>query len=65
MTLPATPWASVADFIEMGGYGLYVWGACTMVGAAALWEAVTLVQRRRRALDELQQRQPEAGGDAR
>ena len=64
MMLPSSPWASVADFVDMGGFGLYVWGACTMVGAAALWEALTLVQRRRRALDELQQRQREAARDA-
>jgi len=49
-------WASLADFIDMGGYGLYVWGSYAMVAAAAVWEPLTLAHRRRRALDELRQR---------
>lgn len=46
-------WTSFDEFAAMGGYGLYVWGSYTMVAVAALWEGVLLVQRRRRALDEL------------
>jgi heme exporter protein D len=45
-------WHSLADFLEMGGYGLYVWGAYGMSAAALGWELLMLVQRRRRALDE-------------
>ena len=46
-------WNSLSDFAAMGGYGLYVWGSYAMVAVAAVWEALLLVQRRRRALDEL------------
>jgi heme exporter protein D len=50
----ASPWASAADFIAMGGYGLYVWGT---FGATALvlgGELLALRARRKalRALDE-------------
>ena len=33
-------WASLADFLAMGGYGLYVWGSfgvTALVLAAELW----------------------------
>ena len=45
----ATQWSSAADFIAMGGYGLYVWGA---FGVTALVVAVELlaVRARRKAL---------------
>lgn len=40
-------WASVGDFLHMGGYGLYVWGsfgACALVFAA---ECAGIAARRR------------------
>lgn len=43
----------LADFLDMGGYALYVWGSFAMCGAAALWEAVLLLHRRRRAIEDL------------
>jgi heme exporter protein D len=43
----------LAAFFEMGGYALYVWGSFAMCGAAALWEAVLLLHRRRRAIEDL------------
>ncbi len=46
-------WSSFSAFLDMGGYGLYVWGAYSMAGAALVWEAVMLVQRQRRALEDL------------
>jgi heme exporter protein CcmD len=46
-------WDSLADFIDMGGDALYVWGCYVMVIAALGWEAVMLVQRRERALEDL------------
>jgi heme exporter protein D len=46
-------WSSLPELLEMGGFGLYVWGAYVMVAAAAVWEAATLTQRRRRVLEEL------------
>lgn len=54
-------WDSLADFAAMGGYALYVWGSFGMVALALGWELTTLLQRHRRALEELeQQRQLEA-----
>lgn len=54
-------WQSLPAFIEMGGYGLYVWGSFAMVAAAAGWEALTLAQRRRRAIDEVVEQDALAG----
>lgn len=47
--------SALAGFLEMGGYALYVWGSFAMCGAAALWEAVLLVHRRRRAIEDLRE----------
>ena len=49
-------WHSFADFADMGGYALYVWGAYLMTAAALGWEAVMLQQRRRRAVQALRER---------
>ena len=46
-------WHSFAEFGEMGGYALYVWGSYAMTAAALAWEALMLVQRQRRACQEL------------
>ncbi|MFO1327750.1 MAG: heme exporter protein CcmD [Rubrivivax sp.] len=46
-------WSSLADFLAMGGYGLYVWGSFGVTAGAIGWELVMLAQRRRRALDEV------------
>ena len=46
-------WSSLSDFAAMGGYALYVWGSYAVAAAALAWEAVLLVQRRRRAIDDL------------
>jgi heme exporter protein D len=45
--------STFGEFIAMGGYALYVWGSLAMCGAALLWEVATLLQRRRRALEDL------------
>ncbi len=45
-------WNSFADFVHMGGYGLYVWGSYGMALALMLTEPLLVVQRRRRALAE-------------
>jgi len=45
-------WGSLGAFLDMGGYGLYVWGSfgmCALVLAAECWG----VSQRRRALREL------------
>jgi heme exporter protein D len=46
-------WKSFADFLAMGGYGLYVWGSFGVTAGVLLGEAITLTQRRRRAIDEI------------
>ncbi len=48
-------WSSFAEFADMGGYALYVWGSYFMTAAALGWEALMLVQRRRRAIEDLRE----------
>jgi heme exporter protein D len=48
-------WSSVADFIDMGGYGLYVWGSYGLSLLLMLGEPVLAARRRRRALREAAQ----------
>ena len=45
-------WGSLSDFLNMGGYGFYVWssyGMCAALIAVELWSARA---RRQRAVDE-------------
>jgi heme exporter protein CcmD len=46
-------WHSFAEFIEMGGYALYVWGAYVMTAAALAWEGLMLLHRRLSATEAL------------
>lgn len=46
-------WRSLADFLAMGGQGLYVWSAYAASTVALAWEAVVLVQRRGQVLQDL------------
>ena len=46
-------WDSLADFLDMAGYALYVWGSYFMVALTLAWEAAVLIVRRRRAIDDL------------
>jgi heme exporter protein D len=46
-------WHSFAEFADMGGYALYVWGSYAMTGAVLGWEGLMLVQRRRSATEAL------------
>ena len=46
-------WHSLADLLDMGGYALYVWGSFGMTAVVLGWEAVMLLQRHRRAADEV------------
>lgn len=39
-------WSSFADFVAMGGYGLYVWSSYGVVAGAVLLEVLGLVARR-------------------
>jgi heme exporter protein D len=46
-------WGSLDNFLTMGGYGFYVWGAYGMAAAILVIELWQLKARRRRALAEL------------
>ena len=50
-------WSSLSDFLDMGGYALYVWGSYLMVAGALVWEIVLLLHRQRRAHEMVQQYQ--------
>jgi heme exporter protein D len=43
-------WRSAAEFVEMGGYGLYVWGAYAVAALVMAAEPWLAARRRRRAL---------------
>jgi heme exporter protein D len=55
-------WSSLGEFVEMGGYGLYVWGSFLMAAAALAWEWLMLAQRRARALDNAREQAWLRGG---
>jgi heme exporter protein D len=40
-------WSSAAEFLAMGGYGLYVWGAYAVTVVVIAAEVVTLIRRGR------------------
>ena len=46
-------WQSMEQFLHMGGYGLYVWGSYAVTLAVLGLEAFSAVQRRRRALRDV------------
>ena len=43
-------WHSASEFFEMGGYGLYVWGAYAVTAVLMVLEPWLAARRRRRAL---------------
>lgn len=45
-------WSSLGEFLDMGGYGLYVWGSFGMCALVLAGEVLSL-RMRRRALREL------------
>jgi heme exporter protein D len=49
-------WESVGAFIEMGGYGTYVWSSFIVTAICFALEIVALSVRRRHALRELERR---------
>ena len=51
-------WNSFADFLHMGGYGLYVWGSYGVTLLVMLAEAVAARRRHRLARSALQTEQP-------
>jgi heme exporter protein D len=40
-------WTDLRDFLDMGGYGLYVWGSMGMTAAVVVAEVAMLRLRRR------------------
>ena len=44
---------SVGEFLHMGGYGFYVWGAYGLAAAILAWHAIVPVQREKSLLREL------------
>jgi len=47
-------WGSFADFVQMGGYGVYVWGSYAMTLAALAFEVSGVLRRQRRTWRRLQ-----------
>ena len=45
-------WGSVENFLNMGGYGFFVWGSYLVCAAVIVAEIVLVRGRRRRALAE-------------
>jgi heme exporter protein D len=48
-------WGSVGEFIDMGGYGPYVWGSYGLALLLMVGEPLLAARRRRRALREAAQ----------
>lgn len=51
----AMHWVSLAAFLDMGGYGLYVWGSVLAAFAAMVLEAWSLRRRHAQALKQIRQ----------
>jgi heme exporter protein D len=49
-------WGSLGNFLEMGGYAWYVWGAYGVTAALVIAEVVALRARRQRALLDVRRR---------
>ena len=48
-------WNSLADFLAMGGYGLYVWGSFGITAAVIAVEVWLLHRDRQQTLESLRQ----------
>ncbi|MCS7101234.1 MAG: heme exporter protein CcmD [Burkholderiaceae bacterium] len=42
-------WGSVSEFLQMGGYAPFVWGAYGVTAALIAWEILAVRARKRRA----------------
>jgi heme exporter protein D len=51
MNLLQSNWASLPEFLAMGGYGVYVWGAFGMTALVMAIEMASLAARRKAARD--------------
>ena len=54
-------WAGLADFLAMGGYGVFVWGSLGVCAAVAVAEVGLLYLKRRALIRRLRR---EAAADA-
>ena len=45
-------WGSIGEFLQMGGYGVYVWGSYGMCAALIVAELLSARARRSRAVAE-------------
>lgn len=61
MTALQLQWSSWAEFLAMGGYGLYVWGSFGVTAGVLLAEVVTLWRRRRALLGQMRARRQVPG----
>ncbi len=46
-------WGSLDNFLAMGGYALYVWGAYAVTLALIVAELVALARRKRNAVERI------------
>jgi len=56
-------WHSFGDFIAMGGYGRYVWGAVGVSVVVLAIEQIALGRRRRAAIDAINERRDARADD--
>jgi heme exporter protein D len=46
-------WNSLADFLAMGGYGLYVWGSFGVTALVMIIEPITVARSRKTTITRL------------
>jgi heme exporter protein D len=56
-------WASLAEFVAMGGYGLYVWGSYGVTAILIGLEIAMLIKRHRTARGRLGEPEPAQTGN--
>ena len=56
--------AIMTEFLNMGGYGLYVWPAYLIVAIVLILSLVVPLRRHRKLLDEISTRKNRNGSDA-
>ncbi len=56
-------WGSVGNFLQMGGYAWFVWGAYGVTAALVIAEVIALRNRRRAAVTDVQRRARSAGAE--
>lgn len=55
-------WNSVSEFLNMGGYALYVWGSFGVTGAAMLIESLLIRTARKSLLGSIRCQQADEEG---